>query len=132
MIKLQVFDEAARQPVPLLERIEALRQALSGAYDCVAEHGKHGLASLDNVKRLVEDVDLALKTHSDSFVVSGDEDFRVSIGTVCGRAIAFVYTGTEGDEEQDPVFSFDGTEGNNQDLVFQGGMSGVSALENKT
>lgn len=132
MIKLQVFDEAARQPVSLAQRMESLRKGIEGAYDCIFEYGSHGLASLDNVRRLFQDVELALKTHSDSFVVSGDEPFRIDVGSVYGRIIAHVYTGTEGDEEQDPVLSFDGTEGNNQDLVFKGGLSGVSALENKT
>lgn len=132
MIKLQVFDEAARQPVSLCQRMVDLGKAIDEVYKCVAKYGGLGLASIDNLRRLHADVDIALKTHNDSFVVSGDEPFRVSVGTVHGRAIAFVYTGTEGDEEQDPVFSFDGTEGNNQDLVFTGGLSGVTVLENKT
>lgn len=43
----------------LMKRIDNLIIAVDGAYDCVAEYGQSGLASIDNVKRLAQDVKLA-------------------------------------------------------------------------
>lgn len=43
----------------LMNRIENLISVIDRAYDCVAEHGKSGLASIDNVKRVAQDVKIA-------------------------------------------------------------------------
>lgn len=121
MIQLKVISETTRYPSPWQERMQQLRKALKGAYDCVAECGEHGLASLDNVKRLVEDVALSLNNQHDSFIVSGDEPFRVDVSTTGNAIIAHVYPGAENDPDQDPVFAFDGAEGNNKSVVFSDG-----------
>lgn len=121
MIQLKVISETTRYSSPWQERIEQLRQAVRGAYDCVAAYGKVGLVSLDNVKRLVEDVALSLNNQHDSFIVSGNEPFRVDVRTAGNNVIAYVYPGAEIDPDQDPVFAFDGAEGNNKSVVFSDG-----------
>jgi hypothetical protein len=43
---------------PLLRRIDDMLAAVDRAYDCVFEHGRDGLSSIDNLRRIANDVRL--------------------------------------------------------------------------